>query len=223
MLFARFASLALSKRFPVDEGEDLSEFILSVGCRCFSQQKQPETASKLTQRRLMSVGKLWNRHPSPPSSHFTEFSINCLPIELRQKKVTPGTRRAHSRWSWACAPLFTSPLTSAVGGHVCQKKPAFNSGDVWRFGLDLERFLKGFPGNTTAPRGRSCSGWLVRVWQFGMVFIHLRLHCRESTPFCMCLVQHRQAIVMPWSICLLILVRSTPRSPNLICCLCTFF
>lgn len=65
MLFsARLASLVSPKHLPVDVGGDLGEFSLSVGC-CSSQQKQPETASKLTQRRLMSVRMLWSRNPSP--------------------------------------------------------------------------------------------------------------------------------------------------------------
>lgn len=55
-LFPRLAPSVSQSRLPVDEGgEDLGEFSLPVGRRCSSQQKQPETASKLTQRRLMSV------------------------------------------------------------------------------------------------------------------------------------------------------------------------
>lgn len=102
-------------------GRILGESSPSVGRRSPSQQKQPETASKLTQRRLMSVRLLWSHSPSPSSSHFTEFSINRLPIEPRQKRVTSDARKAHSRRSRALTPLFMAAVASPVSGHVFQK------------------------------------------------------------------------------------------------------
>lgn len=97
---------------------------------------------------------LWSRNPSPSSSHFTEFSINRLPIEPRQKRVTPVARKAHSRRSRALTP----PVYDRRN-FPCQKKQAFNGGLVWCVwpGLGAVRFKTGFPGNAIAPQGRPCS------------------------------------------------------------------